>query len=58
MLKKNDMSVTFLQHFHNNLKWQVVNGWYKWEENNLSCKFKLWPITTYHLWFVVKILWT
>ena len=25
--------------------------------DNLSCRFKLEPITTYHLWFIVKILW-
>ena len=25
--------------------------------DNLSCSFKLELITTYHLWFVVKILW-
>ena len=28
------------------------------QKSNLNCEFKLKPIITYHLWFVVKILWT
>jgi len=28
------------------------------QKSNLICKFKLEPTTTYHLWFVVKILYT
>ena len=27
------------------------------QKNNLSCEFKLKPITSYYLWFVLKILW-
>ena len=30
---------------------------YDWEKSNLSCRFKLKSITTYRMWFVVKILW-
>ena len=26
------------------------------QKSNLSCKFKLEPITTYYLWFAVKML--
>ena len=28
------------------------------QKTNLSCEFKLELITTYHMWFVVKMLWT
>ena len=28
------------------------------QKNNLSCEFKLEPMTTYHLRFVVTIVWT
>ena len=27
------------------------------QKSNLSCGFKLKPITTYHMWLLVKILW-
>ena len=26
------------------------------QKRNLSCGFKLEPVTTYHMWFVVKVL--
>ena len=26
------------------------------QKSNLSSKFKLEPITTYHLWFIMKVL--
>ena len=41
--------------FTTNSKWQVVVSE---KNNNLSDMFKLKSITIYHLWFVVKILWT
>ena len=27
------------------------------QKSNLNCKFKFEPIITYHMWFVMKILW-
>ena len=33
-----------------------MTGCYWWIENNLSGKFKLEPVKTYHLGFVVKVL--
>ena len=40
-----------LQFFTTNLKFQVVTDCYegKKKKSNLSCEFKLEPITTYHL---------
>ena len=42
---------------------QIVNGSLllivmSEQKTNLSCEFKLELITTYHMWFVVKMLWT
>ena len=49
-------------HVHNiftiNPKYYVIIGCYEWEKNNLIYKFTLELIATYHLWFVVKMLWT
>ena len=43
----------FLQYFHNNPKQQVIIGKQK---NNYNGKFKIEPVKTYHLSFVVKML--
>ena len=43
----------FLQYFHNNPKQQVVIGKQK---NNFNGKFKIEPVKTYYLSFVVKML--
>ena len=53
---RNAMSITFSQHFHNK---SYVTGCYGLllvgQNINFSSKFKLEPITTNHLWFVVKV---
>ena len=46
LLKRNVMSTTFLQQILSNGLLLVVMGGQK---SNLSCRFKLEPITTYHL---------
>ena len=28
----------------------IMNG----QKSNLNCRFKLEPITTYHIWFIIK----
>ena len=43
----------YLQYFHNNPKQQVVTGKQK---NNFNGKFKIEPVKTYHLGFIVKML--
>ena len=48
--KIREMSTTFSQQILSDGLLLVVM-------DNLSCRFKLELITTYHLWFVVKILW-
>ena len=48
------MSITFLQQILSVVLLLVVMGEQK---SNLSCRFKLELITTYHWQFVVKMLW-
>ena len=51
-----------IQYFHNsftiNIKYPVVISYYSWGKNNFSSGFKLKPVTTYHIRFVVKMLLT
>ena len=51
--KRNAMSTKFSQKILNLRLLLVITGGQK---GNLSCVFKLKPITTYHLLFVMKIL--
>ena len=50
-----DIFITFSQQILSDRLLLVVMGGQK---NNLSYEFKLESIITYHLWFVVKMLWT
>ena len=52
--KRDVMSITFSQQIISSELLLVVIGGQK---SNLSYKFKLEPIITYYLWFVMKILW-
>ena len=51
---KNVMFMTFSQQIISSKLLQVVIGGQK---NSFIGKFKLEPITIYHLWFVLKVLW-
>ena len=55
MEKRNIISTTFHNIFTTNSKWQVVISCYWWTKNSLSDRFKLKPITVYHIEFVVKV---
>ena len=49
----NDMSTTFLQQIlSDRLLLVIIVG----QKSNLSVSFKFEPITTNHMWFVVKML--
>ena len=55
----------YLQHFHNiltiNSKWQVVIGCellLVGQIRKFNGRFKLEPIATNYLWFVITMLWT
>ena len=52
----------YLQHFHNTsqqiLSTKLLLVAIIGQKSNLSDMFKLKPITTYHIRFFVKILWT
>ena len=51
---KNVVSTTFSQQIIGDRLLVVIGE----QKSNLNCEFKLEPITTYCLWFVVKMLWT
>ena len=49
------MFTIFLQQILSGKFLLVVIGEKKKKKSNLSFGFKLEPITTYHLWFVIKV---
>ena len=51
--KKKNMSTTFSWKILSDKLLFAISGGQK---SNLSWKFKLKPITTYHLWFIMKVL--
>ena len=51
--KKKNMSTTFSRKILSDKLLFAISGGQK---SNLSCKFKLEPIRTYHLWFIMKVL--
>ena len=57
IFKKNTISTTFLQHFHN--KSYVIDCYRLLlveQKRNFINKFKFEPLITNYLWFIVKIL--
>ena len=48
----NNFTTLSQQKIHGRLLWVVIRG----QKNNFNDRFKLEPITTYHLKFVVKTL--